>query len=134
MPRYNSTSKFCDGNGIGYVQWLCFLDASEFQRESAHQMSKIMLRNFARDHRGTAGVEFAIVSTAFITLLMGVTYLAIMLFTNVSLHYAVERGIRLASINPAVSQNAITSEVNGYLTSTGLPAATISYSVSGTPA
>jgi Flp pilus assembly protein TadG len=97
-------------------------------------MIKRALRKFTRDDRGTAAVEFAIISTAFISLLMGVIYLAIILFTNVSLHYAVERGIRLAMINPAVSQSDITTEVNGYLTSTGLPSATVSYSVSGTPA
>ena len=59
-------------------------------------MIKRALRKFTRDDRGTAAVEFAIISTAFIILLMGVSYLAIILFTNVSLHYAVERGIRLA--------------------------------------
>ena len=96
-------------------------------------MSKKARLNFVRDDSGAVAVEFAIVSSIFISLLMGVTYLAIVLYTNLSLHWAVDRAIRTAMINPAVTQTAITSQVNGFLTGMGLPTATIAYSVSGAP-
>jgi hypothetical protein len=52
-----------------------------------------------------------------------------MLFTNLSVHWAVERAGRLAMINPAVTQTTVASAVNDYLVSIGLPSATVTYTV-----
>jgi Flp pilus assembly protein TadG len=89
------------------------------------------LKALSRDNSGAAAVEFALVSSAFISFVLGIFYLTLMLFTNLSLNWAVQRAIRAASINPAVSQSSLASEVNGYLTAMGLPAANVSYVVTG---
>jgi Flp pilus assembly protein TadG len=49
------------------------------------------ISDLAKDQRGAAAVEFAIVSGVFVTALIGIAYLGIMLFTNAALHWAVER-------------------------------------------
>jgi Flp pilus assembly protein TadG len=91
------------------------------------------LRRFVREESGAAAVEFALVSVAFLTLVFGIVYLGIMLFTDLSVHWAIDRAVRLATINPSVTQATLAAEVNGYLTSLGLPTATVTYSVvSGT--
>ena len=87
------------------------------------------LQGFLRDDRGAAAVEFAIVSSAFLSLVIGICYVGIMLFTNLSMHWAVEKAVRTAMLNPSVSQATLSSEVNSYLTSMGLPTATVTYSV-----
>jgi Flp pilus assembly protein TadG len=92
-------------------------------------MSAIKRRSLLRDDSGAAAVEFAIVSTVFFSLVSGVLYLGLMLFTNLSVHWAVERAGRLAMINPAVTQTAVASAVNDYLVSIGLPSATVTYTV-----
>ena len=51
-----------------------------------------------------------------------------MLFNNMSLDWAVARAARLAEINNAVSQSDISQAINNYLSSIGLPAATVQYS------
>src|SRR5262249_229331 len=86
-------------------------------------------RSFLRDDSGAAAVEFAIVSTAFLSLVLGISYLGIMLFTNLSMHWAVEKAVRLAMLNPSVSLATLSAEVNNYLASVGLPTATVSYSI-----
>jgi Flp pilus assembly protein TadG len=83
----------------------------------------------ARDEQGAAAVEFAIVSVAFFSFIFAIGYAGIMLFTDMALHWAVERSVRLAVIDSATTQTAIASEVNGFLTSLGIPAATVTYSV-----
>jgi len=86
-------------------------------------------RAFARDAGGTAAVEFAIVSTAFLTFLFAIAYLGIIFFTDATLQWAVEKSSRLAAINPAVTQTDIANSVNTYLASADAPAASVTYSV-----
>jgi len=86
-------------------------------------------RAFARDTGGAAAVEFAIVSTAFLTFLFAIAYLGIIFFTDATLQWAVEKGSRLAAIDPAVTQTEIATAVNTYLTSANAPAASVSYTV-----
>jgi Flp pilus assembly protein TadG len=50
------------------------------------------------DARGTAAVEFACVAPVFIMLVVGIFYLSLTLFLTGSLHYAVERAARCASV------------------------------------
>jgi Flp pilus assembly protein TadG len=90
----------------------------------AHSISDL-----AKDQRGAAAVEFAIVSGVFVTALLGIAYIGIMLFTNAALHFAVERSARLATINTSITQSAVSTALNGYLSSLGVPAATVTYSV-----
>lgn len=94
-------------------------------------MSGGPLKKLLRDDGGATAVEFALVSSVFVSFVFGIFYTALMLFTNLSLNWAVQRAIRAASINPAVTQSTLASEVNGYLSSVGLPSATITYVVTG---
>jgi Flp pilus assembly protein TadG len=82
------------------------------------------------DNSGAAAVEFAIISSVFLTLVFGLSYVAIWMFDRASLQWAVEHASRLAAINPSVTQNEITTAVNDYLTSVHLPSAAVAYSVS----
>lgn len=89
--------------------------------------------SFVRDRSGATAVEFALVSSAFIALSIGICYVAIMLFNNLSLEWALANASRLAEINKSVTQTAIAQAVNDRLTSMNLPTATVQYtsSVSG---
>jgi len=87
------------------------------------------ISDLAKDQRGAAAMEFAIVSGVFVTALLGIAYIGIMLFTNAALHWAVERSVRLAAISTTTTQSAISTALNGYLSSLGVPAATVTYSV-----
>jgi len=95
----------------------------------------MILRNssFVRNESGATAVEFALVSSAFIALVLGICYVAIMLFNNLSLGWALANASRLAEINKSVTQTAIAAAVNGHLQSMNLPNATVVYtsSVSG---
>jgi len=84
----------------------------------------------ASDNSGAAAVEFALVSTAFLMLVFGIAYLAIMLHHKATLQWAVENAIRKAAIDTTVTQSQMQTTLNGYLTQTGMPSATtVTYSV-----
>lgn len=83
-----------------------------------------------REQDGASAVEFALVSTAFLSLLIGIWYLAIMLFSNMNLQWAMARAARMAEINKSVTQSDIAAAINSYLTGNGLPSATVTYSSS----
>ena len=87
------------------------------------------LSRLTADRSGAAAVEFALISTAFLTLIFGISYLGIFLFDKASLQWAVERASRLAAINHAVTQNQIVAEVRGYLAAAGMQGAIVQYSV-----
>lgn len=87
------------------------------------------LGRFRRNDAGAAAVEFALVSIPFLTLLFGIAWLAVILYTNAALHWAVEHSARTASMNNTATQTQITSEINGYLSNLGISAATVTYSV-----
>ena len=82
------------------------------------------------DQDGAVAVEFALVSTAFIAVMFGLCYLGIMLFNNMSLQWAVEKAARVAEINNAATQTDIARAINSYLSSEGLPDATVTYTSS----
>ena len=90
---------------------------------------KASLCRFRRNQSGAAAVEFALVIIPFLTILFGIAWLAVILHTNSALHWAVEHAARTASMNNTVTQSQISTEINGYLGTLGIPAATVSYSV-----
>jgi len=88
--------------------------------------------SFARlraDESGAAALEFALVSSAFITLIFGIVYFSIMLHTKTTLQWAVETTIRQAAIDASVTQTQLTTTLNGHLAGTNMPNAVVSYSV-----
>lgn len=84
-------------------------------------------QRFAADQDGAAAVEFALVSVAFLTLVFGILYVAIMEYNNMSLEWALTKASRMAEINNAVTQSDLSQAVNDYLSSAGLPNATVTY-------
>jgi hypothetical protein len=92
-------------------------------QSQAHRM-----RRFMREQNGSSAVEFALVSIAFMSLVFGICYLAIMLFNDMSLDWAMARAARIAEINKAATQTDIANAINTYLTGNGLPKATVIFS------
>lgn len=88
------------------------------------------LSRFRGDTAGAAVVEFAIVANVFIAFVMGIVYVAIMLFNNASLNWAVADAARLASINPAATQSDIAAVINTRLSSFGLSNANVQFAIS----
>ena len=84
---------------------------------------------FTRDDSGAAAVEFALVSIPFFTLIFGIASIAMILYTNAAVHWAVERSARTASMQNTATQNQISTEINTYLSSLGMPNAVVSYTV-----
>jgi Flp pilus assembly protein TadG len=90
----------------------------------------LRLNRFLTDQNGATAVEFALVSTAFLSLVIGICYVAIMVFNNMSLEWALTKASRMAEIDKTVTQTDISQAVNSYLSSEGLPNATVTYSTS----
>jgi Flp pilus assembly protein TadG len=84
-------------------------------------------RRLLPDNSGAAAVEFAIVSSVFFAFVIGIAYVAIMLYNNASLNYAVEDAARSVALNNATTLDQIKSKVNTYMTSQGLHSATVQY-------
>lgn len=84
---------------------------------------------FGREERGAAATEFALVSVVFFTFIVGIFYVSIMIYTNLVVHWAVNDSIRRAALTPTISQSAIQTQVNAYLSSKGVDPATVTYTV-----
>lgn len=67
---------------------------------------RIRLRGWRRQQSGSAAVEFAMVLPVFVSLIVGVMYVATLISAMTSLHYAVEQGARCASVTGAVCSDA----------------------------
>lgn len=63
----------------------------------------------ARHDRGNTAVEFALILPAFLMVLLGGFYLALLAFAASSMQYAVEAGARCASVNTTVCTNSTTT-------------------------
>jgi Flp pilus assembly protein TadG len=87
------------------------------------------LLHIARSQAGAAAVEFAIVSSVFVAFILGIAYLGIMLYTDLAVHWALEKGARVAEINTSTTQTAVAAAINGYLNGMGVPSATVTYTV-----
>jgi Flp pilus assembly protein TadG len=90
--------------------------------------NRLTFATLRADESGAAALEFAIVSSAFITLIFGIAYFAIMLYTKTTLQWAVETTIRQAAIDPTVTQAQLTTTLNGHLAGTNMPNAVVNYS------
>ena len=91
------------------------------------------IARFVRNASGAAAVEFAIISTVFITMIFCIIYLGIILHTNATLQWAVENSVRSAVIAESTTQAQMTTKVNGLLSQMNMPNAdSVSYAVSGT--
>jgi len=86
------------------------------------------IRRLLSDSNGATAVEFAIVSSVFFTFVIGIAYVGIMLFNNASLNYAVEDAARVVALNNTTTLDQITTKINSYMASAGLPAASVQYS------
>src|SRR5262245_5960855 len=87
-----------DRNGLVRRQFLHL--GQDHHRNGARAMKTRKLISLARlklDEAGTAAVEFAIVSSVFITFIFGIAYSSIMLHSNAALQWAVESAARQAA-------------------------------------
>lgn len=71
----------------------------------------MMHRIFARDERGIAAIEFALLAPAFLMLLVGTMTMSILFFTTSSLHFATEAAARCASVKSTVCHDAPSTSV-----------------------
>jgi Flp pilus assembly protein TadG len=95
-------------------------------------MSPAMLRaarRFRADKSGAAAIEFAIVASAFIAFVMGISYISIMYFNRQSLDWAVQLAARQAEVDSTANQGSLKQTIDNYLLSVGLPRANVTYSV-----
>jgi Flp pilus assembly protein TadG len=86
------------------------------------------------DRCGAAAVEFALLAPAFLMMLVGTVMMAMMFFTNSSLHYAVEAAARCASVKATVCTNAATTQAfaaSNYFGATATPTFTCTGRVCG---
>lgn len=92
-------------------------------------MRKISRGGFWADNHGAAAVEFALVVSAFISLVIGIAYVGIMAFNTLAIDQAVKLASRQAEIDSSTTQTAIAAIINDYLASVGLSSATVTYNV-----
>jgi Flp pilus assembly protein TadG len=85
--------------------------------------------SFLREDDGAAAIEFALVGNAFLILLLGTAYIAIMWWHSANLKWAVQSAARVAVLNSSATQSDISTAVNDYLASVGMDSATVHYSV-----
>lgn len=86
------------------------------------------------DDRGAAAVEFAMLAPAFLMMLIGTVMMAMMFFTNSSLHFAVQAAARCASVKTTVCTNAATTRAfaaSNYFGATTAPTFTCTGRVCG---
>lgn len=66
----------------------------------------------ARDQRGAAILEFALLAPVLITFIIGIAQLGILFFANADMRNAVAAGARVASVYPRPSDRTIIRAVN----------------------
>jgi Flp pilus assembly protein TadG len=86
-------------------------------------------RKFRANNNGAAAVEFALVVSAFITLVMGIAYVTIMAFNSFAINRAVKLASRQAEIDNSITQASLATIINTYLASVGGSTATVTYNV-----
>ena len=62
-------------------------------------------------------LEFGLIAPAFFTLLLGLIYLSVTLWTYASMQYAVEEAARCARVKSTLCDSAVASTVTSYATS-----------------
>lgn len=68
-----------------------------------------LLQALRADNRGAAAIEFAIVGPLLFTLLLGIVEMGRMFYVRESLEYATEQAARYYMVNPAATQDAVTT-------------------------
>jgi len=91
-------------------------------------MMRGKLDRFVRDSSGGAAVEFAVVGNVFLMFIICIAYVAIILWHEAHLDWAVQRSSRLAALGTTTASDLQTA-VNGYLSSVGMNPATVQYQV-----
>ena len=82
---------------------------------------------FKLDDKGSSTVEFAIISSAFLMMVIGGMYLSMLGYTASSLHYAVEAAARCQSINTTACTSASTTQTYATSRFTNLTGKTASF-------
>jgi Flp pilus assembly protein TadG len=96
-------------------------------------LRKPALLTFARCRLGAAAAEFALVLPAFILMVVGGIYAALMVFTAASLHFAVEDGARCASVQTTVCTDtpSTVAFTQAHYSGPSAPPPTFTYSATG---
>lgn len=68
-------------------------------------------RPFGKDDSGAAAVEFALVAPVCLALMFGILQLGWALHCAASTRYALERGMRAVTLNPAITQSQLETAV-----------------------
>ena len=68
-----------------------------------------LFRGLRADQRGAAAIEFAIIGPLLLTLLLGIVEMGRMFYVRESLEYATEQAARYYMVNPAATQDAVTT-------------------------
>lgn len=76
-------------------------------------MARARVLNLLRDEKGVSAVEFALVGPVFLALLLGVIQCSLLVFTQASLHYAVQKGVRWAALQTC-DHSAVSYAVRHY--------------------
>ena len=88
--------------------------ASEMMTNGA--CARAALRGFRRDEGGAGAVEFALVGSALILLVLGILWFGWVLQIRNDLAQAADRGVRYVVMNPTATDQAIQTEVAALLT------------------
>ena len=73
------------------------------------KLSARLSRSACADSSGNSAVEFALILPAFLALIVGGFYLALLGFAIANMHYAAEAGARCASVKTTVCTNNTTT-------------------------
>lgn len=96
------------------------------------RLAAVLLSRLRADERGVSTVEFAIVASAFIMLVIGGMYVSMLGYTVASLHYAVEAAARCYSVNTTTCTSTATTQTYATAHFTNLTGNTATF-VASTP-
>jgi Flp pilus assembly protein TadG len=77
---------------------------------AAIDMRPMRQHDFLKDERGQTAVEFAMVGSTYLMFIIGIVYFAMVLFSQLSLQYAVMASARCAAVNTTTCSSASTTE------------------------
>jgi len=89
---------------------------------------------FARDARGAAAVEFAIIAPAMLTCIVGILMLGISYYEGATVQWSLERSLRSAMVHADVTADEIRALIEADLEAIGAPEVDFHYEVDDTGA
>ncbi len=96
----------------------------------------MFVRNFRKDDKGAAAVEFGFVAPVFIGLMLGVYYFGSTAMNMHSVHFALVNAARSVQLNPALTTSEVQTIVTNKMTtlsgSTAAEGVTVAVSKAGT--